>query len=102
MPINKLAINIKKKLLETETALKKLLSLFLYRRIKKRKTKENNIRKAIISSALISSSSLKIIGDIPQIIEEKTADKNGYRFEITELFQSRGNIFPIYKLINKI
>ena len=58
MPINKLAINIKKKLLETEIFLKKLLSIFLYRRIKKRKTNENTIRKAIINSALTLSSSL--------------------------------------------
>ena len=58
MPINKLAINIKKKLLETEIVIKKLESIFLYRRIKKRKNNENTIRKAIISSALTSSSSL--------------------------------------------
>ena len=96
MPINKLAINIKKKLLETKIFLKKLISIFLYRRIKKRKTNENTIRKAIINSASTSSSSLYRIGDSPQITQEKTTDKNGYKFEITELFQSRGNVFPIY------
>ena len=96
MPINKLAINIKKKLLETKIFLKKLLIIFLYRRIKKRKTKENTIRKAIINSASTSPNSLYRIGDSPQIIQEKTADKNGYKFEIMELFQSRGNVFPIY------
>ena len=58
MPINKLAINIKKKLLETKIFLKKLRSIFLYRRIKKRKTNENTIRKAIINSASTSSNSL--------------------------------------------
>ena len=102
MPINKLAINIKKKLLETKIFLKKLRSIFLYRRIKKRKTNENTIRKAIINSASTSSNSLYIIGDSPQIIQEKTTDKNGYKFEITKLFQSRGNVFPIYKFINKV
>ena len=96
MPINKLAINIKKKLLETKILLKKLQSIFLYRRIKKRKNNENTIRKAIINSASTSSNSLYRIGDSPQIIQEKTTDKNGYKFEITELFQSRGNVFPIY------
>ena len=102
MPINKLAVNIKKKLLETEICLKKLLSIFLYIRIKKRKNNEKTIRKAIINSALTSSSSLYKIGDSPQIIQEKTTDKNGYKFEIIELFQSRGNVFPIYKFINKV
>ena len=58
MPINKLAINIKKKLLETKIFLKKQISIFLYIRIKKRKTNENTIRKAIINSALTSSNSL--------------------------------------------
>ena len=96
MPINKLAINIKKKLLETKIFLKKLISIFLYRRIRKRKTNENTIRKAIINSASTPSNSLYRIGDSPQIIQEKTADKNGYKFEITELFQSRGYVFPIY------
>ena len=96
MPINKLAINIKKKLLETKIFLKKLLSIFLYRRKKRRKTNENTIRKAIINSASTSSNSLYRTGDSPQIIQEKITDKNGYKFEITELFQSRGNVFPIY------
>ena len=96
MPINKLVINIKKKLLETKIFLKKLIIIFLYRRIKKRKTNENTIRKAIINSASTSSNSLYRIGDNPQIIQEKTTDKNGYKFEITDLFQSRGNVFPIY------
>ena len=96
MPINKLAINIKKKLLETKIFLKKLLSIFLYRRKKRRKTNENTIRKAIINSASTSFNSLYRIGDSPQIIQEKTTDKNGYKFEIMELFQSRGNVFPIY------
>ena len=90
------------KLLETKIFLKKLPIIFLYRRIKKRKTNENTILKAMINSASTSSSSLYRIGDSPQIIQEKTADKNGYKFEITELFQSRGNIFPIYKFINKV
>ena len=58
MPINKLVINIKKKLLETKIFLKKLISILLYRRIKKRKTNENTIRKAIINSALTSFNSL--------------------------------------------
>ena len=102
MPINKLAINIKNILLETEIFLKKKPKHFLYTRIKKRKTNENTIRKAITNSASTSSNSLYRIGDSPQIIQEKTTDKNGYKFEITELFQSRGNVFPIYKLINKI
>ena len=102
MPINKLAINIKMKFLETKIFLKKLPIIFLYRRIKKRKTNENTIRKAIINSASTSSNSLYRIGDSPQIIQEKTTDKNGYKFEITELFQSRGNVFPIYKFINKV
>ena len=102
MPINKLAINIKKKLFETKIFLKKLPIIFLYRRIKKRKTNENTIRKAIINSASTPSNSLYRIGDSPQIIQEKTTDKNGYKFEITELFQSRGNVFPIYKFINKV
>ena len=96
MPINKLAINIKMKFLETKIFLKKLPSIFLYRRIKKRKTNENTIRKAIINSASTSSNSLYRIGDSPQIIQEKTTDKNGYKYEITELFQSRSNVFPIY------
>ncbi len=96
MPINKLVINIKKKLLETKIFLKKLISIFLYRRIKKRKTNENTIRKAIINSASTSSNSLYRIGDNPQIIQEKTTEKKGNKFEITELFQSRGNVFPIY------
>ncbi len=96
MPINKLAINIKKKLLETKIFLKKLLTIFLYRRIKKRKTNENTIRKAITNSASTSSNSLYRIGDRPQIIQEKTTNKIGYKFEITELFQSRCNVFPIY------
>ena len=58
MPINKLAINIKKKLLETEIFLKEKLRFFLYRRIKKRKTNENTIRKAITNSVSTSSNSL--------------------------------------------
>ena len=93
MPINKLAINIKKKLLETKIFLKKLLSIFLYRIIKKRKTNENTIRKAIINSASTSSNSLYIIGDSPQIIQEKTTDKNGYKFEITEIYFRREETF---------
>ena len=76
MPINKLAISIKKKLLETVIFLKKQLRIFLYRRIKKRKTNENTIRKAIINSASTSFNSLYRIGDSPQIIQEKTIDKN--------------------------